>query len=818
MNSNSLCLAALVLLVAACAGEGRAPQEVFDPHVPPSTPTVTNVATGFDAPQVQQPDAHPIAMKLGVNERLHYLPLPALAGISAGAHVDIVGLFPMQSPDVDQDGTDQDGTVVAPAAPSYVVITLLQNIRVADVREPEGDVVNVGLAVTIDELEMLLVSSTEGTLTALLRAPNHYELETIAQVTLREVVQDIEVLQEKRQIRRRKRGRTPASGKIDPDERGLVLRDSLPPGVLTTGAQVDIHGTFEMSRAEGGQVAMTLLQNVGVVAAKAGEVQLSVTVDEAALLLLAQQHGQLNFAPRNRESIEVSTSTKTTLRGVLENLEVIQEKRQIRIRKKPAKKMMAERTIEIIAGNSAVSAGVTALYNLAPPVNTESYDNPGQNHWVTTTQDRLSTFAADVDTGSFTLARRKLNEGRMPPRDSVRPEEWVNYFTYDYPQPTDGPFGVSLEAAPSPFQTDSNYRLFRVGVQGKSVESKERPPVHLTFLVDVSGSMNSEDKLGLAVKALKHLVGALQPTDTVALTTYAGRTETLLEPTTVARRGEIIAAIDRLRSGGGTAMNEGLQGAYALANEAFVKGHENRVIVLSDGDANVGRTSVDDMLATIAAGAERGITMSTIGFGMGNYKDDAMEQLANKGNGNYHYIDSFDEVRKVFGEQLNATLQTIARDVKLQVEFDPQAVKRYRLIGYENRDIADEDFRNDSVDAGEMGAGHSVTALYELEMADSNATTVATVRIRHRKPDNDGPTYETTAVMRTSDMAEKLAATSYSFRFAAAVAAFAEISRESPYAAHLNLEWVEEVATAAVAGKSDRAQLIELITQAKTLR
>ncbi len=830
MNRNQCLSAVLVLSLAACGERSRTPQVVNDPNVPPSTPTITHAAPGFDAPAVAStkpiitpvvpvtntpppplapaPAPNPLSAKLGGEEGLHYLSFPELGAPTPGSHVDIVGVFAY--------GTTSDPALPAPQD-EFVSMSLLQNMRVVDVRKPLNGAVEVGLSVTVDEVEMLLLSAARGTLVPLLRAPGDVEVSTLTKKTFREAVEDLEVMQEGRQLRRRSRPTVIGSGSIAPSERGLVLANRLPAGVLTVGSQVDVYVVFGVDGDEA--ATMTLLQDVDVVGVNATQMQLSVTLDEAEMLVLAERRGDLSVVLRN-STRSVSTISTKTMRMILEDLEVIQEKRMIRIRRKPKKKM-ASQTIEIIRGDGGGSMPHYAAYSApgrsAPPTS-ESYQNPGQNGWVGTAEDALSTFAADVDAGSFTIARRKLNEGAMPPIDSVRPEEWVNYFTYNYPQPTNGPFGVSLEAAPSPFQTSANYRLLRVGIQAKTFAVAKRPPVHLTFLVDVSGSMRSDDKLGLAKTSLAVLVGALQPQDTVAITTYAGATETVLEPTSVAARGEILAAIQRLNSGGGTAMDDGLKAAYSLAESTFVVGHENRVLVLSDGDANVGRTGVDDMLATIERGAKRGITMSTIGFGMGNYKDAAMEQLANKGDGNYYYIDSMDEARRVFGEQLDATLRTVARDVKLQVEFDPAAVKRYRLIGYENRDIADRDFRNDSVDAGEMGAGHSVTALYELEMANPNAARVATVRVRHRSPDDTGPTLETTAVLRGADMAAKLADTSHAFRFAAAVAAFAEIVRQSPYAAHLNLEWVEEIASGALGTQADRPQLIELIGRAKSLR
>jgi Ca-activated chloride channel family protein len=451
--------------------------------------------------------------------------------------------------------------------------------------------------------------------------------------------------------------------------------------------------------------------------------------------------------------------------------------------------------------------------------NTERYEDHGVNPWTDTTEDPLSTFAIDVDTGSYAIARKKLlQQNALPPAESVRVEEFVNYFRYDYPNPDgDLPFGVHVEAAPSPFTAEPNRYLARIGVQGKRLQAKERKPIHLTFLVDVSGSMNAPDKLPLAVESLKILTNNLQPGDTVALVTYAGHTAKLLDPTGLENKGAILEALYGLGAGGGTGMSDGMKTAYELAISQKKPGHVSRVIVLSDGDANIGPSSHDEILEQIQAYVDEGVTMSTIGLGMGNYKDDTMEQLANKGNGNYYYIDSIEEARKVFGEQLDGTLQVIAKDVKLQVEFDPEQVSRYRLIGYENRDIADEDFRDDSVDAGEIGAGHTVTALYELELAGKPASELGTVRVRHKKPDAIKATEDAFAIQGASFRA-KFAEASKDFQFASAVAAFAEVLRESPHASELNYDWVLEVAQAGTSpGDVARKEFLTLVEKANAL-
>jgi Ca-activated chloride channel family protein len=462
--------------------------------------------------------------------------------------------------------------------------------------------------------------------------------------------------------------------------------------------------------------------------------------------------------------------------------------------------------------------GRLAMTRLAPapePRSRETYAHLEANRFTATAQDHLSTFGVDVDTASYTLVRRKLVEGQPVPPDAVRVEEFVNYFKYGYEGPGDGrPFAVHLEAAPSPVHEGRH--LLRVGVQGRIVPADRRKPAHLVFLVDVSGSMSGPDRLPLARESLKILVRKLRPVDSVALVTYAGSTRLVLPATSAAETRTIIAAIDELRSGGSTAMASGLTLAYREAAKTLGPGAESRVIVLSDGDANVGAASHDEILRQIQGFVKEGVTLSTIGFGMGNFRADLMEQLADRGNGNAFYVDSLDEARKIFDEKVAGTLETIAQDVKIQVDFDERAVARYRLVGYENRDIADRDFRNDKVDSGDIGAGHQVTALYELELAAGApaGAPLATVRLRAKAPRGRDAT-ETTYVLPRAAARASFAEASADFRFAAAVAFAAEILRRSPYAHGLDLGRVVELARgAATPAQADRQELIALLGKA----
>lgn len=468
-------------------------------------------------------------------------------------------------------------------------------------------------------------------------------------------------------------------------------------------------------------------------------------------------------------------------------------------------------------GSGAGHFGVATQAAPAPPPNSEQYTNYGINDMTDSAKDRFSTFSIDVDTASYTIARRKLNEGALPPTASVRVEEFVNYFPYSYEAPSnDAPFAVHMEAAPDPF--NDGHHLFRVGIKAQDLDLSNRKPVHLTFLVDVSGSMNRPDKLGLAKRSLRLLTDQLRPGDTVALATYAGNVRAVLDPTDIRHKSQIHTAIEDLSAGGSTAMSSGIQLAYGMAQASAKPGHENRVIVLSDGDANVGPASHQAILESIKGYAQNGITLSTIGLGMGNYKDTMMEQLANKGDGNYYYIDSFSEAKKVFGTNLAGTLQVVAKDVKIQVEFNPEAVATYRLIGYENRDIADRDFRNDKVDAGEIGTGHTVTALYDLVLADGSEEELATVRIRNKKPGPDSPAVEWMTAYETDEVARRFSKASPDFQIAVAAVGFAEVLRGSPYAAEITWQQLAGLASEAQRpGVSEDDELLSLIQKAASL-
>ena len=405
----------------------------------------------------------------------------------------------------------------------------------------------------------------------------------------------------------------------------------------------------------------------------------------------------------------------------------------------------------------------------------------GTNPFIDTEDDRLSTFGLEVDTGSYTLARSYLNRGHLPPREAIRIEEFLNAFDYGDRSPSRDDFSLSAEGAVSPFAPGERYHLLRFGISGRVVDTADRPPATLIFVVDISGSMGRENRLGLVRRSLRLLLDELNEQDRVGLVVYGDRGRVLQEPT--ADLDRLRRAIDGLQPGGSTNAEEGLVLAYDLAREHLRNDAVNRVVLCSDGVANVGRTGPDSILERIESDAAAGIELTAVGFGMGNYNDVLMEQLADRGEGRYAYVDTLAEARRLFVEDLTGTLQTIAADTKAQVEFNPQTVSRYRLVGYENRDIADERFRDDSVDAGEIGAGHQVTALYEIKLHSGarGRQNLATLNLRYRSL-RDGEVVEQTLPVRVREVTGAWAEAPSSLKLASLVAEFGEILKGAYWA------------------------------------
>ncbi|MHC4087045.1 MAG: vWA domain-containing protein [Planctomycetota bacterium] len=439
------------------------------------------------------------------------------------------------------------------------------------------------------------------------------------------------------------------------------------------------------------------------------------------------------------------------------------------------------------------------------------FKNYGVNPFVDTEDDHLSTFATDVDTGSYTIVRRYLHEGHLPPEKAVRVEEFVNYFNYRYAAPQEDTFAVYAEAAPWRFGTGrKNSYLLRLGLKGKQVSEESRKPAILTFVIDVSGSMNRENRLGLVKRSLRILVERLREEDRIGIAVYGSRGRKVMDHRGLYEKAEILAAIESLQAEGSTYAEEGIRIGYEMAENAYKRGYINRVILCSDGVANVGQTGADDILKIIREKAEKGITLSAVGFGMGNYNDVLLERLGDKGNGHYVYIDTIAEARRVFEDNLTGTLQVIGRDVKIQVDFNPEVVRSYRLIGYENRDVPDEKFRDDKYDGGEIGAGHSVTALYELKLWPGKEGIVATTYVRYKHADTSAVT-EFKSHIAVEDFDRNLDGSSSEFKLAATVTEFAEILRKSYWAKGATLDRVLERAQQLSREFEDDAAVIELV-------
>ncbi|HRZ40202.1 MAG TPA: VWA domain-containing protein [Candidatus Omnitrophota bacterium] len=469
--------------------------------------------------------------------------------------------------------------------------------------------------------------------------------------------------------------------------------------------------------------------------------------------------------------------------------------------------------------------------------NTEQYDNQTENEFLKVTENPLSTFSIDVDTASYANIRRLLNNQQTVPAGAVRIEEMVNYFTYNYPQPTgEDPFSINIEVAKAPWNTD--HLLAKIGLQGKSLTAQTLPESNLVFLIDVSGSMQDANKLPLLKTGFKLMVQQLRSEEKVSIVTYAGNAGVLLDSVSGGNKQQIISAIDQLSAGGSTAGAQGILTAYELAAKNYIKGGNNRVILATDGDFNIGVSNDSELVKMIEEKRKQGIFLTVLGFGMGNYKDSRMEKLADKGNGNYYYIDTEREAKKVLVRELGSTLFTIAKDVKLQIEFNPAQVKAYRLIGYENRMLAKEDFNDDTKDAGELGAGHTVTAFYEIVPASSSediggsvdalkyqvpqakpdtghSDEVMTVKFRYKNPDED----VSKLISQTVTASQISENPSEDFQFASAVAEFGMLLKNSKHKGNATFEAALKRARSAQ-GKDEwgyRAEFIDLVQKGQTL-
>lgn len=487
-------------------------------------------------------------------------------------------------------------------------------------------------------------------------------------------------------------------------------------------------------------------------------------------------------------------------------------------------------------------AGQKPSDGVGPGEGGDKFEPIEENNFIAVADQPLSTFSIDVDTASYSKIRSYLSQfNQLPPRDAVRVEELVNYFQYDYAQPTDEhPFAANVEVASCPW--NPTHRLVRVGIKGKEVDTQERPASNIVFLLDVSGSMNSTNKLPLLKKGMKMLVDQLGENDKVSIVVYAGAAGMVLEPTYGYDKATILSALDRLQAGGSTNGGQGIQLAYKTATENFIQGGTNRVILCTDGDFNVGETSTGGLVEMAAEQAKKNIYLSILGFGIGNHNDSMLEQLSNKANGNYAFIDNDKEAQKVLVEQMSGTLLTIAKDVKIQIEFNPKKVASYRLVGYENRILAAQDFNDDKKDAGEIGAGHTVTAFYEIVPATGKEELAAaepmvdelkyqterkptkaaksnelmTLKLRYKQPEEDVSTLMTYPVV---DEGHKFNQSTGDFQFASAVAMFGLKLRGDRFHTDTNFAEIEELVASNVdgPGSSYRQEFLDMVRKVGTI-
>jgi len=494
-------------------------------------------------------------------------------------------------------------------------------------------------------------------------------------------------------------------------------------------------------------------------------------------------------------------------------------------------------TKALLAESVVLGAGQLNQIRLpSEPLDREAYTHFDTNPVHLVSETPVSTFSIDVDTASYANVRRLLNQGALPRQDAVRVEEMINYFSYTYPTPTstDTPFAVYTEVGPSPWHPARQLR--HVGIKGFEVPEADLPPANLVFLIDVSGSMQSPDKLGLLKSSLKMLARRLSAEDRLAIAVYAGAAGTVLESTLGSERAKILSAIEALTAGGSTNGGAGIRLAYTLAEQGFIKDGINRVILATDGDFNVGTTDTQALKNLVEEKRDSGVALTVLGFGGGNYNDALMQELAQIGNGNATYIDTLSEARKVLVEEIGSTLNMIAKDVKIQIEFNPATVAEYRLIGYETRHLDREDFNNDAVDAGDIGAGHTVTALYEIALTGSDGILVdplrygsndagraagselAFLKLRYKLPDSDTSRLITRPIERSSIIGD-LAHTSDNYRFSAAVAGFGQLLRGGQYTGGFDLAAAEQLAAAARGDDADgyRGEFLGLVRMAEAL-
>jgi len=553
---------------------------------------------------------------------------------------------------------------------------------------------------------------------------------------------------------------------------------------------------------------------------------LSITV------LLAACAGQQSPKTDSSKNTLAETENTTAVKVVSQPTEDSISMRSRKLPKRLIKVSEAENVQSLLQQPGQVVAYMP--YAADAELDRENYAHFESQSVQSVTQNPVSTFSIDVDTGSYTNVRRMLNQGQLPRKDAVRVEEMINYFSYDYPTPKNlkQPFLATTEIAPSPWNPEAH--LLHIGIKGFNQQTIKRPAANLVFLIDVSGSMNSPDKIGLLKSSLKLLSKQMNASDHVSIVVYAGAAGVVLEPTAGNNQAKIRAALDQLSAGGSTNGAAGIHLAYQLAEQNFDKDGINRILIATDGDFNVGTTNFEALKELVEDKRKNGVSLTTLGFGQGNYNDHLMEQLADVGNGNYAYIDSIKEANKVLVNQINSTLFTIAKDVKIQIEFNPDVVSEYRLVGYENRQLNNEDFANDKVDAGDIGAGHTVTAIYEIILQGKKGwlsesryqkTTntenikdeLAFLKIRYKLPNAD--TSQLLQWPIKKQQIKSLDAVSNEFKFAASVAAFGQILRDGTYLKSFGYEDVLSLARKSKGADQFgyRGEFLQLVSLAKGL-
>lgn len=610
--------------------------------------------------------------------------------------------------------------------------------------------------------------------------------------------------------------------------------------VLAFLKQEPVTVTGQVKAGDGSVIANATVKEKGKTAAavtdEQGNFSITVSHGNATIIITAIGYQTQELALKSKKKVSITLADQE---DELEDVVVMAYSTPMR---QKSKRMYAENAAPVMDKSYNGAPGIVTNRMEIRDVkeydyNTEGYDHIQDNKFLRVTDNPLSTFSIDVDAASYGNVRRFLNNGSLPPAGAVRIEEMINYFHYNYPQPAaDKPFTINTEMTQAPWNKD--HKLVMIGMQGKRIATDKLPASNLTFLIDVSGSMEDENKLPLVKASMKMLTDQLRENDKVSIVVYAGAAGLVLKPTSGANKIKIKEAIDNLEAGGSTAGGEGIRLAYKTAKQNFIDGGNNRVILCSDGDFNVGESSDDAMERLIEAERKGGVYLTVLGYGMGNYKDSKMQKLAQKGNGNHAYIDDISEAKKVLVNEFGGTMFAIAKDVKLQVEFNPALVQGYRLIGYENRMLAKEDFNDDKKDAGELGSGHTVTAIYEIIPAGIKDTMLGSVdALKYQQPVKSGK-YNGTEMMTVkarykpvnsetsllleypiSNSITGIESASENLRFSASVAAFGMLLRNSDFKGGASYDMVLQLAKKAKGEDEEgyRAEFVKLVEKAKYL-